>query len=396
MPSTGQYELVARGKREWEQMFDAISEPLETQEGYRIRRANLALSHLSNLPIQEIPGRMCHQVVAARDTPCLNCPLIVSQETGKAGAGEVTTDQGLVLEVSVFPLGGEAGSWVVHHRDVTAHRRASSRLRETQHMAAIGRLAAGAAHEINNPLSVITASLNTLDEELGRLQEIQRTLVTALVYANEGKEPKAVSELRRVARAITASGEFLEEGPQLIADSLACARRVAAIVRALRSLALERREAYQPVDARELLASAAKRATAELGDEHLLEWERSVAVPVLAQSEGLSEAFYQIVRNAIQSSTPGKAVTLASAVRAQQAVLTIADRGRGIPANIKDRILEPFFTTLPTGKGLGLGLTTSYGIIQQHGGEMEVRSQEGLGTTVTVSLPLNTPPAPAP
>ncbi len=109
---------------------------------------------------------------------------------------------------------------------------------------------------------------------------------------------------------------------------------------------------------------------------------------MLGQPPSIDEALYQIVRNAFQFSPAGAPVRISARIESGVAWLVIEDAGPGAPADLADRVFEPFFTTLPPGGGLGLGLTVAYGIVRQHGGQIRFDSRPGKGTSVSVGLPL--------
>ena len=381
---------MAKGKAEWEQTVDAIDDPIDLQDGFVIRRGNRALAQLGHTTVQKIPGRSCHDLVAGRSTPCPGCPLAADVAPSQATRGEVTTDAGLTFEVSLFPLVGSREGWVVRHRDVTLERAAVASAREHERLAAVGRLAAGAAHEINNPLAFLVSNLASLGRDLERIDALSKSLDRILSLAEGGSGPAALAALLRFRGTphLEALSALAEDGPDRVAESLVGAQRVAGIVRALRTLATERTGGCAPVDATGSLERAAHRLDAEPIESRDLEWVAREPLPVLGQPHGLDEAFYQILRNALQFSPKGAAVRLSTTVRGEVGILRIEDQGPGIAADIRDRILEPFFTTHPPGEGLGLGLTIAYGIVRQHGGQLRVSDGEVSGTVIEVILPL--------
>jgi signal transduction histidine kinase len=156
------------------------------------------------------------------------------------------------------------------------------------------------------------------------------------------------------------------------------------------SLATERVGELAPVDA----ADSVERALRRLGDErpalapHPVEWVSRHQLPVLGQPQGLDDAIYQVLRNAFQFSPVGAPVRLSAESSAGTAHIRVEDQGSGMPADVLDRAFEPFFTTRPPGDGLGLGLTIAYGVVRQHGGRIQIRSEVGHGTCVDIALPL--------
>jgi two-component system NtrC family sensor kinase len=116
--------------------------------------------------------------------------------------------------------------------------------------------------------------------------------------------------------------------------------------------------------------------------------------PVLADPNQLQQVLVNALLNALQASDQGQEVTVAVAAAEGRVRLQVADHGTGIAEGDRQRIFDPFFSTKPEGQGTGLGLSVSYGIVQRHGGEIQVESQPGEGTTVTIDLPAAEPAAP--
>ncbi len=385
------FVVVARAKKEWEQTVDAIDDPISLQDGFVVRRANRALAVLGEVGLRDVPGRRCHELLAGSPVPCPGCPLAAKGPPGGEARGEVTTHDGRTYEVSVFPLVGSRDGWIARHRDVTLERATAAAFHAQERMAAVGRLAAGAAHEINNPLSFLISNLASLGRDLERLDVLSRAVSRVLDLAEGGAEHGALEALGRFRGSphLEALRMLAADGPDRISEALLGAQRVAGIVRSLRSLATERIGELAVVDATDALERALRRLHEERGCEpHPVEWGERHPLPVLGQPQGLDEAFYQVLRNALQFSPEGIPVELSGRPREGVAVLRIHDRGPGIPAEAHERIFEPFFTTRAPGEGLGLGLTIAYGIVRQHGGQIRVECPPSGGTVIEISLPL--------
>ncbi len=145
-------QMLSRAKREWERTFDAINDPIALQDGFVIRRANLAWSRAVGVPITQVPGRKCHELIADRSTPCPNCPLLKGRGTHDLTA-EIDSHRS-TFRFSGFWLSDDANdaSVVVQYRDVTIQKQLEEKAREGERLIAVGQLADGAAHEINNPI----------------------------------------------------------------------------------------------------------------------------------------------------------------------------------------------------------------------------------------------------
>jgi nitrogen-specific signal transduction histidine kinase len=206
--------LVSVAKRQWEKTFDAISDPLMIiDESYLIRRANLALADDLGMAIQRIVGRKCHEVrrrstqsfAGEPDAPCAGCPVPEARQQGIPRDGEMPSRAGRLYRLRAYPLDdsgdegwpqaagsgdgtppprGEASSplMVCSYRDVTDEREMTRQLSNAEKLAAIGRLAGGVAHEINNPLGGILAFAQILlrdpcppEEQREYLREIEKS-----------------------------------------------------------------------------------------------------------------------------------------------------------------------------------------------------------------------------
>jgi DNA-binding CsgD family transcriptional regulator len=201
--------LVSVAKRQWERTFDAISEPLMLVDpSYVIRRANLALADELGMAIQRVVGQKCHEVRAASAqrfigsgaSPCTGCPVAEAQRCGVAADGEVRSAHGRTYILRAFPVLDEVDTerlTVCHYHDVTDERVMTYELASAERLAAIGRLAGGVAHEINNPLGGILAlTALTLDH----------TAMPALSLP----EPPSPGEAQSIALRLGASGYILK------------------------------------------------------------------------------------------------------------------------------------------------------------------------------------------
>jgi len=259
--------------------------------------------------------------------------------------------------------GGKFLGYIGVNRDVTARRGAEAELRRVRErlaladrMASVGRLAAGVAHEINNPLAYVLSSLAAAEEDAAALG---------------GEAAPALREALRDAR----------DG----------AERVRRIVGDLKSLSRPDEAARGPVDVREVLDVAVNLARHEIRHRARVVRRYGEVPPVEANEARLAQAFLNLVVNAAQAIGEGNAdaneIVLATRVEGGRVCVDVTDSGPGIPPEIQARVFDPFFTTKPVGVGTGLGLAISHGIITSSGGEIRVDSGPGRGATFTVTLP---------
>lgn len=248
-------------------------------------------------------------------------------------------------------------------REITAQKAAEAQFLATERMASVGTLAAGVAHEINNPLTVVIFNLELVQHALEALSA--RSLVSA------------------------------ELGQQL-GDARVAAERVRRIVRDLRLFSRADEDKRKLVDVEAVLELTLRLAEHEIRHRARLVRQYSGVPPVLADESRLGQVFLNLLVNAAQAIPAGHAdgntirvtTTLGAAQRVQ---IRIADTGSGIPPEIRDRLFTPFFTTKPPGEGTGLGLSICQRVISSLGGEISFETEVGRGTEFCVTLPQATP-----
>jgi two-component system NtrC family sensor kinase len=358
--------LVSVAKRQWERTFDAISEPLMiVDEGYVIRRANLALADELGIAIQRVVGQKCHAVrgasaqrfVGSGAAACAGCPVGEAQRLGVASDGEVRSAHGRTYKLRAFPVAGDAQGGaaaekltVCHYHDVTDERIMTAELANAERLAAIGRLAGGVAHEINNPLGSILAFAQIMQREV--VSEGERSEYLAEIEQSALRCKAIVESLLRFSRQASRT----ERRSLLVND----------VVRdAVRALAAREPERAQP-------------ARLSLGER---------LPPVLGDAGQLQQVVTHLVLNALESGSRRGDVEIVTSTDTDDVTIAVRDRGAGIPEADLARIYEPFFTTKEEGHGRGLGLAVSYAIVREHGGKIMARNREDGGSELTISLP---------
>jgi signal transduction histidine kinase/CheY-like chemotaxis protein len=247
-------------------------------------------------------------------------------------------------------------------RDLTERRDMLARMAVADRMRSVGMLAAGVAHEINNPLTYVLGNLSLV-----------------------------VDELRRPARRLSP-----ERIAQLLADAHDGALRVRDVVRDLRVLSRADGELVGAVELREVLESCLKMASNEVRFRARIVSRLDPTPPVRGTASRLGQVFLNLLINAAHSIAEGhpddNAITVTTRpLDPQTVVVEITDTGCGIPPSLIGRIFDPFFTTKPPGVGTGLGLAICHGIIKTLGGNIDVQSEPGRGSTVRVTLPVAPP-----
>ncbi|MCA9516749.1 MAG: response regulator, partial [Myxococcales bacterium] len=282
----------------------------------------------------------------------------------------------LHFQTSLSPRRGPSGdvvSVVGVARDVTDLRRAQAAASASERMATLGMLAAGVAHELNNPLTSVISNVDYARRELARIRR-----------ATPPQEPEDLPLF--LAMLGTEVGEPL-------ADAEAAAERVRTIVRDMRVFSRADEEATVPVDVRRAVESSLRLAWNEIRHRARLVKQYEAVPPVEATEGRLGQVILNILVNAAQALPEGHAehneISVRTRLLGDDAVaIDVIDTGPGIPPATLERIFDPFFTTKPSGVGTGLGLVICQRIVTTFGGRILVDSEVGRGTTFTIVLPI--------
>jgi PAS domain S-box-containing protein len=360
-PTDSRVESAAAYRSLFEASADAI---LLTDLETRILMCNPQAAVLRGTgSAQELIGRNAFEFIDPRDHARAMANAQRTLETGKVQGIEYTLirDDGsrFPAELSAALIRDAEGTpqaFTAIVRDITDRKRLESELRQSEKLAALGVMAAGVAHHINNVLARVLGQadllLETAEEETARAR-----LLTIVEAAQDG------------AAAVRRIKQFAYEQPT---------------------------ETYERVDLGEVVGDVIA-ATAPFWPEDATQ---NRAIEVVAELESvavfggpseLREAISHILLNAIDALPGGGEIMVEVAQRENQAVLRVTDTGIGMAEEVLERVYDPFFTTKPLGEGTGLGLAIAYGIVHRHGGRLEVQSHEGLGTTVELLLPLIRP-----
>ena len=254
---------------------------------------------------------------------------------------------------------------------------AHNQLLQSEKLASIGQLAAGVAHEINNPIGFVNSNLGTLSRYFGDLKAV----IDAYRSGDAG----------RIAAAVEAADlEFLlDDARDLLDESLDGLGRVKKIVQDLRDFSRVDRGGREPTDLNAALASTLRVAAGQLGAGTEIVTEFGELPPVVCDAARINQVFLNLLLNAAQAIAGQGRITVRSGRDDDGVWVSVEDTGCGIAPEIRDHIFEPFFTTRPVGQGTGLGLSTCHDIVvKEHGGRIDVDSQPGRGSVFRVRLPL--------
>lgn len=264
-----------------------------------------------------------------------------------------------------------------------------SHLLQSEKMAGLGQVAAGVAHEINNPVGFVLSNIQTLEQYMSFFKTLIHEYKTLVVAKND--ESAASQILERIDQICQQEDlDFvLDDTQDLINESIEGVNRVKDIVLNLKTFSHPGGDKRQPANLNEVLDSTVKIIWNELKYKITLEKNYAQNLPELMCSPSqLSQVFMNLIVNAGHAIEKQGIIKLATCQQDENLIVTVSDDGCGIDEQHLQQIFQPFFTTKEAGKGTGLGLSLSFGIIEQHGGQMSAASTVGQGTTFTVTLPL--------
>lgn len=265
---------------------------------------------------------------------------------------------------------------------------AQEKLLQSEKMASIGQLAAGVAHEINNPIGYVHSNLGSLQEYLRSLF----TVIEAYERALRAPDPKAlIDEIDDIRDRLDI--DFISRDlPQLMAESREGIERVTRIVRDLKDFSYSGRdESWKLVDLHAGLESTINIIWNELKYKVTLEREFGQLPLVECLPSELNQVYMNLLLNAGHAITDRGSITVRTGVEGEHVWVEFEDTGGGISPELRQRIFDPFFTTKPVGSGTGLGLSISYSIINKHNGRIDLESTPGVGSRFRVVLPIKQP-----
>jgi len=331
----------------------------------RVLTWNAAAESVTGYPESDVRHRYLYELAAEAQRAALAEVLNQAHREDRTDPIEVefVSRQGDRVPISwvlspMRDLDGHVAGLVAVGRDLTERRKLEAKLRRSEKLAALGVMAGGIAHEVRNPLAIISSAAQLLAEK-NLSTEVQRECAQSIFRATQ-KASSIIESLLRFARSSDQRVLARLDLVPVVAEALAL------VGHALHTGRI--RLVWQPPGG---------------------------AVWVRGDAALLQQLVTNLALNAVNAMAErGGALRVSLTQTADQVVLEVADTGKGIPRTDLPKVFDPFFTTMPIGKGTGLGLSISYAIVQEHEGKIDITSVEGAGTTVTVALPPD-PTAPA-
>ncbi len=386
--------MVQQGKMEWERTMDCIGDMviLTDNEG-RIRRCNTAL--------QEFAGQECRKLIGQDWKDILFESGLQAGQFFQPGSELFHPPSNRWYLYNSYPYSDSSGydisGVVITLHDTTELKQvaealgsAFNELKATQakvlqqeKMASIGQLAAGVAHEINNPIGFVASNLGTLDKYVGRLADFITSQDRVLAGVAAGEAVTGLAEERKKLKL----DYIMEDARMLIKESQDGTDRVKKIVADLKSFSRVDEAEFKVADINECLESTINIVWNEIKYKATLDKELGDIPPIRCYPQQLNQVFLNLLVNAAHAIEKQGEIKVRTWEDSGQVCISVTDTGSGINEATLAHIFEPFFTTKEVGKGTGLGLSISYDIVKKHQGEILVKSEVGKGTTFIVRIP---------
>jgi two-component system NtrC family sensor kinase len=402
-----QLEALRRGEDRFRALAETANDAIvSADEGGAIIYFNRAAERIFGLPSSDVLGRPLTILMPERfHEPYLS----EFRRTVRSGDSRLL---GRMLELTgkrrdgqEFPLELSLATWTAEGktyytgilRDVSERKRAeqerervNQQLLHGQKLQALGQLAAGVAHEINNPTSYILSNLGTLQEYFQDLERYVKAMEEVVGKLPESPERARLKRLRGELKI----DSLLEDYGPSVGDCRHGAERIRDIVKTLREFSHPDDLEIVDADLKAILESSVRLCWNELKYKVRLETEIEEMPPLRCNPRQMEQVFINLLVNAAQAIPEKGTIWLSARRDGEAAVIRIRDSGSGIPAPHLSRLFEPFFTTKPVGKGTGLGLYVVHRIVTGHGGRVDVASEPGKGTEFVIRLAFAGPVTP--
>jgi len=401
------YRKVEHAKKEWDRTMDCVEDLLVLlDKDGRIKRTNRAFAEVVGKELRRLSGQEIRillfdidldftgdvirgvEVFHKRSNRWLTFDTYhINLEEGEHEtvivAHDYTKRKTLMqkLEIANKEMSEKSAELETANAELKATQ---SKVLQQEKMATIGQLAAGVAHEINNPIGFVSSNLATLDKYTCKINsyfEFEEKLLA-------GVDDSVLEALKQKRNELKIS-YVLEDMGDLVAESLDGTNRVRKIVQDLKGFSRVDDSSCKPVRIEDCLESTINIIWNELKYNVTLHREYGKTPEVTCYPQQINQVFMNLLVNASHAIDKQGDVIIKTWREGDIVCIAISDTGRGIPDNELSKIFEPFFTTKEIGKGTGLGLSIAYDIVKKHGGEIVVSSEVGKGTEFTVCLPIS-------
>lgn len=340
-------------------LFDSIPASMYIVDpDYILVAINMSRADRAKLPPAKLVGNKCYQILFGENEPCMHCRALETLNTGNPTnrilRKWIDKDSFIEWEVTTYPIYNQEDhpiQVILVENDVTEKRYLEANLIQNEKLAAVGQLAAGVAHEINNPLAAIIANAQVLIREIPR----------------ENKDIHDSLQLIEIAGT-----------------------RASQVVKNLLGFARKEEYDFARIDINETIHNALTLVQHEINSRPLvisLDLKENLP-PAVASKDHLQGVWVNLIMNAIDAIDPEPGeITIHTDYRDKEYLISVTDNGKGIAADKLERIFEPFYTTKSAGHGTGLGLSVCNRIVKKHGGVISAESSLGKGTRFSVTLP---------
>lgn len=342
-------------------LFELFVDPLAAEEARR---------RLFGQGAQEVHD--CELPLRARDGSAVPVSLNCTPRFNAVG-------KSLGMVVTGRPVGELRRAYQALHEAHEDLKRTQQQLLHAEKMASLGRLVAGVAHELNNPISFVLGNVHALQRYASRLAGY-------LEIIHRGAGAGEIEAARRSLRI----DRILDDLPSLIEGTIEGAERTRAIVDGLKRFSAMDRDEVEDFDLVEVVERAVRWVCKTAREDFRVELALPPRIALRGSPGRIQQVVTNLIENARDATTAGDGpptLRISATVDAADVRMCFDDNGPGIPAEILGRIFDPFFTTKPTGKGTGLGLSLSLDIVRKHHGDITATSEPGEGSVFTVTLP---------
>jgi signal transduction histidine kinase len=348
---------LMQSKELLQSVFDGITDVVVLLDHDRqVKMVNQAFLDRNEVTLEQVLNHQLSKLPLKKNCPFTFCAASLSLSSRKVTVEQVRTEEGTIYEVSLYPIVSDRGTVlniVCYAKDITEQKHVEQRIQQTEKLFALGQLAAGVAHEINNPLGVILCYADILKQDLEALSA-QHCEDIEVIEKHARSCQHIVSDLLNFARSHKAD------------KSLCCLNPVI-----------------------EEVVAMVKQQFLKNRVDIILE-----LAPDLPESligiDRMRQVFLNLLMNSSHAIKENGTIHISSVYHPEDRMVEVIfrDNGDGIAEDVLTKIFDPFFTTKPQGSGTGLGLSVSYGIIRDHGGDIQAKSKPGTETIFIITLPV--------